>query len=84
MTRGPLVDEPAVIEALERGIITGAALDVFEDEPLPLDSPLRSMSNVLLSPHNANSSEEHWNKIHESTIANLLDELKKERIAVAT
>jgi D-3-phosphoglycerate dehydrogenase len=82
--RGPLVDELAVIEALQNKLIAGAGLDVFEDEPLPLDSPLRSMSNVLLSPHNANSSEEHWRKIHESTIANLLEELKKERITVAT
>jgi D-3-phosphoglycerate dehydrogenase len=82
--RGSLVDEPAVIEALQNNLIAGAGLDVFEDEPLPLDSPLRSMSNVLLSPHNANSSEEHWKRIHESTIANLLEELKKERITVAS
>ncbi|KPK02657.1 MAG: hypothetical protein AMK71_01520 [Nitrospira bacterium SG8_35_4] len=80
--RGPLVDEPAVIEALQNKLIAGAALDVFEDEPLPLESPLRSMSNVLLSPHNANSSEEHWKRIHRSTIANLLEELKKEEITV--
>ncbi len=81
--RGPLVDEPAVIKALQNKLIAGAALDVFEDEPLPLDSPLRSMSNVLLSPHNANSSEEHWMRIHESTISNLLAELNKEPVSVA-
>ncbi|UCD36420.1 MAG: phosphoglycerate dehydrogenase [Nitrospiraceae bacterium] len=80
--RGPLVDEPALIEALQKGCLRGAALDVFEDEPLPQGSPLRTMTNVLLSPHNANSSPEHWKRIHESTIANLMDELRKERAAV--
>ena len=50
--RGPAVDEPALVEALNAKTIAGAALDVFEVEPLPLDSPLRSMGdNVLLSPH---------------------------------
>lgn len=73
--RGSLVDEPALIAALQQGQIAGAGLDVFEDEPLPMDSPLRKMDNVLLSPHNANSSLEHWRRVHERTIANLLEEL---------
>jgi phosphoglycerate dehydrogenase-like enzyme len=51
--RGPLIDEQALITALSNGQIRGAALDVFETEPLPQDSPLWSMRNVLLSPHNA-------------------------------
>lgn len=75
--RGPLVDEPALIEALQAGKIAGAGLDVFEEEPLPTTSPLLKMKNVLLSPHNANSSPEHWKRIHEKSIANLLEELKK-------
>jgi phosphoglycerate dehydrogenase-like enzyme len=49
--RGPVVDEPALVEALERGRIRGAALDVFETEPLPAESPLWRLPNVLLSPH---------------------------------
>lgn len=73
--RGPLVDEPTLVEALQTKKIAGAALDVFEDEPLPKDSPLLGMDNVLLSPHNANSSEEHWNRIHESSIEHLFEEL---------
>lgn len=73
--RGPLVDEPALVSALETKKIAGSALDVFEDEPLPLESPLMKMDNVLLSPHNANSSEEHWNRIHESSIVHLFEEL---------
>jgi phosphoglycerate dehydrogenase-like enzyme len=50
--RGPIIDEPALIDALQRRRIAGAALDVFETEPLPLDSPLRGLGDrVLLSPH---------------------------------
>ena len=77
VARGPLVDEPALIEALHKGQVAGAGLDVFEEEPLPQDSPLLTMPNVLLSPHNANSSAEHWKRIHEKSIANLLEELMR-------
>lgn len=70
--RGSIVDEPALIRALQEKRIAGAALDVFEVEPLPEDSPLRRMDNVLLAPHNANSSPEAWERVHESTIRNLL------------
>jgi len=52
-SRGPIIDEGALIEALEQGQIGGAALDVFETEPLPEDSPLRGMRNVILTPHTA-------------------------------
>jgi D-3-phosphoglycerate dehydrogenase / 2-oxoglutarate reductase len=51
--RGGLIDEPAVAAALRAGRLAGAALDVFETEPLPAESPLRSLPNVLLSPHAA-------------------------------
>jgi phosphoglycerate dehydrogenase-like enzyme len=51
--RGPLIDEEALIVALQDKTIRGAALDVFSREPLPSDSPLWDMDNVLLSPHNA-------------------------------
>jgi D-3-phosphoglycerate dehydrogenase len=75
--RGPVVDELALVEALREGRIAGAALDVFEVEPLPFDSPLRAMDNCLFAPHNANSSHEARRRVHESTIANLLRELLK-------
>jgi phosphoglycerate dehydrogenase-like enzyme len=49
--RGPVVDEAALVRALQQKRIAGAALDVFEEEPLPPDSPLWEMDNVLISPH---------------------------------
>jgi D-3-phosphoglycerate dehydrogenase len=75
--RGLIVDQEALIRALRAEKIAGAALDVFEDEPLPADSPLPGFDNVLLAPHNANSSPEAWEHVHENTIKNLLEELKR-------
>ena len=74
-SRGPVVDEPALIDALETGIIAGAALDVFEQEPLLNSSSLLQMDNVMLAPHNANSSPVVWERVHWNTIKNLLDGL---------
>ncbi len=70
--RGPIVAEPALIAALQSGTLGGAALDVFEVEPLPVDSPLKQMANVMLAPHNANSSPAAWERVHKNTIRNLL------------
>lgn len=70
--RGPIVCEPDLVDALQRGVIAGAGLDVFEHEPLPDGSPLRAMDNVLIAPHNTNSSPTAWERVHESTVANLL------------
>jgi D-3-phosphoglycerate dehydrogenase len=75
--RGPIVDEPALIRALEAGQIAGAALDVFEVEPLPADNPLLKMDNVLLAPHNANSSPAAWERVHHNTIKNLIEALQR-------
>jgi phosphoglycerate dehydrogenase-like enzyme len=50
-SRGPLIDTPALLDALRRGAIAGAALDVYDVEPLPADDPLRSAPGVLLTPH---------------------------------
>jgi len=73
--RGAVVDEPALVAALQKGQIAGAALDVFEAEPLPADSPLLKMDNVMLAPHNANSSPAAWERVHWNTIRNLLEGL---------
>ena len=73
--RGPIVEEGALIEALQAKRLAGAALDVFEVEPLPLDSPLMKMDNVMLAPHNTNPSPAAWERVHWNTIKNLLDGL---------
>jgi D-3-phosphoglycerate dehydrogenase / 2-oxoglutarate reductase len=70
--RGPLVKETDLMDALQRKIIAGAAMDVFEVEPLPLDSPLMKMENVMIAPHNSNSSPAAWERVHWNTIRNLL------------
>ncbi|MFW6174340.1 MAG: 2-hydroxyacid dehydrogenase [Chloroflexota bacterium] len=56
--RGPVQNEPDLIEALRNGTIAGAGLDVFEQEPTPTDNPLLHMENVVATPHQAGSSEE--------------------------
>jgi len=76
--RGPIVNEKDLVFALKNKIIKGAALDVYEREPLPEKSPLRTMDNVLLSPHNANSSYKYWRKVHENSIKLLLENLREE------
>jgi len=73
--RGPIVHEDALVAALQSGTIGGAALDVFEEEPLPDDSLLMKMDNVMMAPHNANSSPAAWERVHWNTIRNLLDGL---------
>jgi D-3-phosphoglycerate dehydrogenase len=73
--RGPIVKEADLIAALQTKKLGGAALDVFEVEPLPHDSPLMKMDNVMLAPHNANSSPAAWERVHWNTIKNLLDGL---------
>ncbi len=70
--RGPIVDQPALLEALQTGVIAGAALDVFEVEPLSEGSPLLQMDNIMVAPHNANSSPMAWERVHWNTIRNLL------------
>ncbi len=59
-SRGPIVDEPAMLAALRERRIAGAGLDVFDVEPLPLDHPLRKMDNVVLTPHLGYVSEQNY------------------------
>jgi phosphoglycerate dehydrogenase-like enzyme len=66
------VDEPALIEALRSGRLGGAALDVFAEEPLPPDSPLRTLDNVVLSPHAAWMTHEARERLIQIPIDNVL------------
>lgn len=77
--RGGIIKEDDLLSALKHGQIAGAGLDVFENEPLPKDCPLLKMNNVLLAPHNSNSSPKAWQNVHKNTINNLLEGLKNER-----
>jgi phosphoglycerate dehydrogenase-like enzyme len=69
--RGAQVDEAALVEALRTGRIAGAALDVFEREPLPSDSPLWSVENLLITPHTAGLTERLWHRHYELFSDNL-------------
>jgi len=69
--RGAQVDEAALVEALRTRRIAGAALDVFEREPLPADSPLWSVENLLITPHTAGLTEKLWHRHYELFSDNL-------------
>jgi phosphoglycerate dehydrogenase-like enzyme len=71
IARGALVDESAMIEALEHGVIAGAALDVAEKEPLPPESPLWKLKNVFITPHTSAVSGMLWPRQTELLIENL-------------
>ena len=70
-SRGPIVDEAALIHALEQGAIEGAALDVFDLEPLPLAHPFRRMENVVVSPHIGYVTEETYRVFYGDTLENI-------------
>jgi D-3-phosphoglycerate dehydrogenase len=74
-SRGPIVDEKALIQALEQGLISGAGLDVLEKEPPEDQNPLLKMENVILSPHVGFYSEESISELKRRTAKNVADVL---------
>jgi phosphoglycerate dehydrogenase-like enzyme len=68
-SRGPIVDEAALLDALGRGTIAGAALDVYDQEPLPPDHPLRRLDNTVLSPHLGYVTAETYRVFYGGTVA---------------
>lgn len=80
LARGSLVDEPALIDALRRGALRGAALDVFATEPLPAGSPLLELPNVLATPHAGSVSPRFWERQSDLMADNLGRYLRGEEL----
>lgn len=69
--RAPIVDEAALLDVLQRRAIAGAALDVFAQEPLPRDHPLRSLDNVVLTPHLGYVTEDNYRRYYSDMVENI-------------
>jgi len=70
-SRGPIVDEQALVTALQKKTIAGAALDVFDEEPLPLDHPLRHLDNTVITPHLGYVTVETYRIFFDQTVENI-------------
>ena len=74
--RGPIVDEEALLEALQKKKIAGAGLDTFSQEPLPLDHPLRKLDNVVLTPHLGYVTDENYRRYYSDMVEDIAAWLK--------
>jgi D-3-phosphoglycerate dehydrogenase len=74
-SRGPLIDIPAAVRAVDEGVLRGLGLDVFEIEPLPADDPVRAVRNTLLAPHAAWCSAEALPDLRRGAIDNVIEAL---------
>jgi phosphoglycerate dehydrogenase-like enzyme len=79
VSRGPVVDEPALIDALRTGRIAGAALDVFEQEPVDPANPLLAMDNVIVTPHSLCWTDECFHNMASTGLASIVDTLARKR-----
>jgi Lactate dehydrogenase and related dehydrogenases len=79
-SRGKVIDERSLTEALKSGVIRGAALDVFEEEPTSPDNPLIELENVVLTPHIGSATHETRQKMAEVSVKNLLAGIKGEQM----
>ncbi len=78
--RGPIVDEDALIEALQNGVIRGAGLDVYEHEPLSTDSPLLGLANVVTLPHIGSATHETRYAMARCAVDNVLAALESQSL----
>jgi D-3-phosphoglycerate dehydrogenase len=76
VARGGVINETALVEAIEAGEIAGAALDVFAEEPLPADSPLRKSNKIILTPHLGGSTHEAQEQVAEDVALQVIDVLR--------
>ena len=83
-SRGPLVDSAALLATLRSGSIAGAALDVFDVEPLPLDHPFRKMDNVVITPHLGYVSEQNYRHYFAGVVDDIRDFLDGKPVRVMT
>ena len=83
-SRGPIVDEKALVEALGKGAIAGAGLDVFDQEPLPPDHPLRHLENVVVTPHIGYVTTETYEVFFRDTVENIQAFLEGHPIRIIT
>jgi len=81
-SRGPIIDEAALIDALEAGTIAGAGLDVYETEPLPADHRLRALDNVVLTGHTGFVVRELHELAYSQAVENIAAWLKGEPMRV--
>ncbi|PON17455.1 hydroxyacid dehydrogenase [Candidatus Entotheonella serta] len=81
-SRGPIVDEPALIYALENGSIAGAGLDVFDVEPLPLDHPFRRLENIVITPHIGYVTDETYRVFYGDALEDIQAFLKGKPVRV--
>lgn len=82
--RGPIVDEDALLDALQKKKIAGAGLDTFSVEPLPVDHPLRKLDNVVLTPHLGYVTEENYRKYYSDMVEDISEWLGGKPVRVMT
>ena len=81
-SRGPIVDEAALVRALREGIIAGAGLDVYDEEPLPPGHPLRGLPNTVITPHLGYVTEETYRIFYGQALEDVLAYLRGEPVRV--